>query len=142
MMNTQINTLINGRLGTDYGITLLRVSLGIVYLVHSLYLKVVVFTIPGTVAFFESIGLPGFTAYLTIFAEAVGGAMLLLGWNTRLAALALVPVALGATWAHSANGWLFTNTGGGWEFPLFLAVTTAAQLLLGNGAMSLSKNIR
>jgi putative oxidoreductase len=120
MMNTQLNTLINGRLGTDYGITLLRISLGIVYLVHSLYLKVVVFTIPGTVAFFESIGLPGFTAYLTIFVEAFGGAMLLLGWNTRLAA--------------------FTNTGGGWEYPLFLAVATAAQLLLGNGAIALSKN--
>lgn len=141
-MNTQVNALINGSAGSDYGVALLRISLGILYLVHSLYLKVVVFTIPGTVAFFESIGLPGFTAYLTIFAEAVGGAMLLLGWNTRLAALALVPVALGATWAHIGNGWVFTSTGGGWEFPLFLAVATAAQVLLGNGALSLSKAVK
>lgn len=146
-MNTQVNALIhgnalvNGSAGSDYGVALLRISLGILYLVHSLYLKVVVFTIPGTVGFFESLGLPGVFAYLTIAAEAVGGAMLLLGWNTRLAALALVPVALGATWAHLGNGWLFSNAGGGWEFPLFLAIATAAQVLLGNGALSLGKTV-
>ena len=146
-MSTQVNALASGSAGSGselskYGVALLRVSLGILYLVHSLYLKVVVFTIPGTVGFFESLGLPGFFAYLTILAEAIGGAMLLLGWNTRLAALALVPVALGATWAHAGNGWVFSNAGGGWEFPLFLAVATAVQVFLGNGALSLSKAAR
>lgn len=141
-MNTHVNALVNGSAGSEYGAALLRVSLGILYLVHSLYLKVIIFTVPGTVSFFESLGLPGFFAYLTIFAEAIGGAMLLFGWNTRLAALALVPVALGATWAHAGNGWVFSGAGGGWEFPLFLAVATAAQVLLGNGALSLSKAAR
>jgi putative oxidoreductase len=122
-----------------YGAALLRISLGLVYLVHSLYLKVIVFSVPGTVAFFESLGLPVFVAYGTIVAEIIGGAMLLVGWNTRYAALALIPVVLGATWAHAGNGWLFSATGGGWEFPLFLAVATAVQVLLGNGAFSLSK---
>ncbi len=49
-----------------YGALLLRVSLGVMFIAHSLYLKVVVFTVPGTVQFFESIGLPGFSAYLVI----------------------------------------------------------------------------
>ena len=42
-----------------YGALLLRVGLGVMFLVHSLYLKLVVFTLPGTVKFYESIGLPG-----------------------------------------------------------------------------------
>ena len=51
-----------------YGALLLRVSLGLMFIAHSLYLKVVVFTVPGTVQFFESLGLPGFSAYLVIAA--------------------------------------------------------------------------
>ncbi|OBX35494.1 DoxX [Halomonas elongata] len=55
-----------------YAITLLRLSLGTLALAHGL-LKVFVFTVPGTVGYFESLGLPGFLAYPTILAE-VGGA--------------------------------------------------------------------
>ena len=120
-----------------YGIALLRIALGVVFIAHSLYLKLVVFTLPGTAAFFESIGLPGFAAYAVFLAEAIGGIALVLGVQTRLAAAVLLPVALGATWAHLGAGWLFTNEGGGWEYPLFLAVATGAQLLLGSGALAL-----
>jgi len=128
------------RIDTDttlpYGIALLRVSLGIVFIAHSLYLKLVVFTLPGTAAFFESIGLPGFAAYAVFLVEAVGGIALVLGIRTRVAAAALLPVALGATWAHLGAGWLFTNEGGGFEYPLLLAAATAAQALLGAGALA------
>jgi len=121
----------------EYGIGLLRISLGIIFIVHSLYLKLVIFTLPGTAQFFESIGLPGGLAYVVFAAEAIGGVALLVGFQARWAALALVPVALGATWAHLGAGWLFTNTGGGWEYPLFLAVATFVQALLGDGALVL-----
>ena len=121
----------------NYGPTLLRIALGIIYIAHSAYLKVVVFTIPGTVAFFESIGLPGLMAYAVITAETIGGAMLVLGIRVREAASVLTFVALGAVWAHSGAGWLFTNEGGGWEYPLFLAIATMAQALLGPGALTL-----
>ena len=122
-----------------YGALVLRVSLGVMFLAHSLYLKLVVFTLPGTVRFYESLGLPGVGAHATIAVEAIGGAMLILGVKTRWAAAALVPVVLGATWVHWKNGWLFTNSGGGWEYPLFLVVATAAQALLGDGAYALSR---
>jgi putative oxidoreductase len=62
-----------------YAALLLRVSLGIMFIAHSLYLKVVVFTVPGTVQFFESLGLPGFSAYAFIAAEVIGGTALALG---------------------------------------------------------------
>lgn len=122
-----------------YGALLLRTSLGVMFLAHSLYLKLVVFTLPGTVSFFESIGLPAFTAHLTIAGEALGGLLLIAGYRTRYVALALVPVLLGATWVHWGNGWLFTNAGGGWEYPLFLAAAAVVQALVGDGAYSLSR---
>ena len=120
-----------------YGALVLRVALGVMFLVHSLYLKLVVFTLPGTVKFFESLGLSSASAHLTIAVEAIGGLMLVLGVKTRYAAVALLPVLLGATWVHAKNGWLFTNAGGGWEYPVFLAVATVAQALVGDGAHAL-----
>jgi putative oxidoreductase len=125
-----------------YGALLLRISLGAMFLVHSLYLKLVVFTLPGTVKFFESLGLPAASAHLTVAVEAVGGLMLVLGVKTRYAAAALLPVLLGASWVHWKNGWLFTNAGGGWEYPVFLAVATVVQALVGDGAYALKPGIR
>ncbi|WP_299397829.1 DoxX family protein [Pelagibius sp.] len=117
-----------------YAALTLRVALGVMFLAHSLYLKVFVFTVPGTVGFFESLGLPAIAAYLTIFAEIAGGIALILGIQTRLVSLALLPVLLGATWVHAGNGWLFSAEGGGWEYPVFLAAAAVVQALLGDGA--------
>lgn len=121
----------------ELGTALLRISLGIIYLAHSVYLKLFIFTLPGTVAYFDSIGLPAVVAYGTFLIEAVGGLALVIGYQSRWVALALIPVALGATWAHSGAGWVFNAEGGGWEYPLFLVVTTAVVALQGNGALSL-----
>lgn len=121
---------------TAYAPTLLRLTLGVMFLAHAA-LKVFVFTVPGTVGFFGSLGLPPVAAYLTILAEVGGGLLLLAGWQTRLVAVALLPVLLGATWAHAGNGWVFTAKGGGWEYPLFLTLACAVQALLGAGAVSL-----
>jgi putative oxidoreductase len=122
-----------------YAALVLRLALGVMFIAHSLYLKVFVFTVPGTVQFFESLGLPGFSAYLVIAAESLGGLALILGFHTRLVATALVPVLVGATWAHLGNGWLFTAKGGGWEYPLFLTVAVVVQALLGGGALALTR---
>ena len=119
-----------------YGPTVLRIALGAIFLAHSAYLKLFVFTLPGTVGFFESLGLPALSAYLVLFAEIVGGALLILGVRVRETALVLAIVSLGATWAHAGAGWVFTNEGGGWEYPLFLAVACIAQALLGPGALT------
>jgi len=118
---------------------LLRVSLGVMFVAHA-WLKVAVFTIPGTVQFFESLGLPGYFAHLTIAVEALGGIALILGVQTRLVAAGLIPVLLGALWAHAGNGWVFSAQGGGWEYPAFLATASAVQALLGDGALALSRS--
>ena len=118
-----------------YGATVLRIALSVVFLAHSAYLKVVVFTVPGTVGFFESLGLPAFSAYLVMAAEIVGGILLILGIRVRETAAVLAVVALGATWTHAGFGWVFSNQGGGWEYPLFLAVACLVQVLLGAGEL-------
>lgn len=123
-----------GTLNAQIASAILRITLGVMYLTHSVLLKVFVFGVAGTVQFFESLGLPGFVAYLTIFAEAIGGALLVLGIGTRAVALALIPILLGATWVHSGNGWVFSNTGGGWEYPVFLVIVSVVVALLDRGA--------
>ena len=119
-----------------YAVFLLRVVSGILFLAHGLT-KVFVFTIPGTVGFFESLGLPAIIAYLTITAELLGGLALVLGVATRIVSVALIPVLLGAVWAHAGNGWGFANAGGGWEFPMFWVVAQIAIGLLGSGAYAM-----
>jgi putative oxidoreductase len=122
-----------------YAALLLRISLGVMFLAHSVYLKAFVFTLPGTAQFFQSIGLPGLFAYLVFAAEAIGGILLIVGYRTRLVALLLVPVLLGATWVHWPNGWLFTAPNGGWEYPVFLAAASLVMALLGDGAYSIGR---
>lgn len=122
---------------SPYAALLLRLSLGAMFLAHA-GLKLFVFTPAGTAQFFTSLGLPAALAYVTMAAEVAGGAALILGVWTRIVALALTPILLGAiVTVHGANGWLFTNTGGGWEY---LALWTAALVALagiGDGAWAL-----
>jgi putative oxidoreductase len=128
--------MIDGR-RAPYAALTLRIALGAMFIAHA-SLKVLVFTLPGTVQFFESLGLPGILAYVTVAAELVGGAVLVLGIGTRWVAALLIPVLLGATWVHAPNGWLFTAPNGGWEYPAFLSAAAFVQVLLGNGAYALS----
>lgn len=118
------------------GALILRVALGTMFIAHAL-LKYYVFTLPGTAQFFTSLGLPSALGYATFYAELIGGAMLVLGLYTRVVALALVPILLGATWAHAGNGWLFNAPNGGWEYPAFLTVAAIVQALIGDGALAL-----
>ncbi len=119
------------------GAFLLRLGLGAMFIAHAL-LKILVFTMPGTVQFFESLGLPGWIAYLVTAAELGGGVLLILGLYARWVALALTPILLGAAFlVHWSNGWLFSSQGGGWEYPIFLALAAIVQGLLGDGAYAL-----
>ncbi len=117
-----------------YAALVLRVSLGVLFIAHGLLLKVFTFTIPGTVGFFESIGYPGFFAYLVILGEIGGGLALILGVKTRIISLMLLPILLGATAQHLGNGWLFSAPNGGWEFPALWTVLLFVQAMLGDGA--------
>jgi putative oxidoreductase len=122
-------------------IFLLRVSLGVMFLAHAVVLKLMVYTLPGTAQYFESIGLPGWFAYAVFAAETIGGIMLVLGIQARWAALALTPIVMGATWFHFGNGWMFGYANGGWEYPAYLTVLSTAQFMLGDGALALVRSL-
>jgi putative oxidoreductase len=114
--------------------TILRLGLGTLFLAHGL-LKLLVFKPAGTYSYFKSLGLPGALAYVTITAELVGGAALIVGFMPRYVALALIPLILGTiVTVHGKNGWMFSNKDGGWEFPAFWALALFVQFLLGDGA--------
>ena len=119
---------------------LMRLSLGAMFIAHAL-LKYFVFTLPGTAQFFASLGLPGVLGYATFAAELVGGLLLIAGVRTRAVSIALLPVLIGATWAHAGNGWVFTSPNGGWEYPAFLTIALSVQALLGDGAYALRPSV-
>ena len=113
-------------------LSLLRIHFGIILLAHG-WLKISVFTIAGTVGYFVSLGIPSIFAYLVIFGEVIGGIALILGIQTRLAALCSIPILIGATFTHINNGWLFSVEGGGWEYPASLTIIALVISGMGSG---------
>ena len=120
-----------------YAVLILRVCLGVMFLAH-VSLKIFVFTLPGFVGYFGSLGLPAILAYGVIALELLGSLALILGIYAPWVALPLALEMLGTiVFAHGANGWLFTNKGGGWEYPAFWMIALVVLYLLGDGAMAL-----
>jgi putative oxidoreductase len=123
---------------TDYAALLLRLALGAMFLTHGL-LKFLVFTLPGTAGFFESVGFPGWTAYIVTPVEILAGVALVAGFQTRWVALAGIPILLGSLVVHAGNGWVFSNPKGGWEYPVYLVITAAVVALLGGGRIAFTQ---
>lgn len=123
-----------------YAALILRITMGIMFLAHG-FLKLLVFTPAGTAQFFESIGLPGWFGEFVMVSEIAGGLALIVGFYARYVALLFIPDLLGAIFfVHGANGWGFSNKGGGWEYPAFWAVALLVQYLLGDGPYAIKKS--
>lgn len=122
---------------SPYAALILRLSLGTMFLAHA-GLKYFVFTLAGAAGYFGSLGLPPALAYVTFCFELIVGLSLVTGTQTRLAALVGIPILAGTiVFVHGAHGWVFSNPGGGWEYPAFLIAASLAQTLLGDGAFAL-----
>lgn len=115
---------------------ILRVAFGIMFLAHGL-LKFVVFGLAGTAGFFDSVGFPGWLAYVVTPLEIVAGIMLIAGFQTCRVSLAMIPILLGALYVHIGNGWVFSSPNGGWEYPLFLLVVAVVVILQDNSTYSI-----
>lgn len=121
---------------TDLALTLLRVTAGVIFLAHG-YQKLGIFGLPGTTEAFTQMGvpLPALTAPLIAFLELLGGAALITGLFTRVAAAFLALDILGALLlVHLGAGFFNPN---GIEFPLMLLVTSIALVLTGPGRYAL-----
>lgn len=121
------------------GLTVLRVVVGVVFLVHG-YQKLFQMGIPGVTGFFTQIGapLPQLTAPLVSVLEFGGGLALILGLLTPVVAALLAADMLGAMLlVHLPNG--FNADGGGYEFVLTLLGASLALALTGPGAYALDR---
>ncbi|MCP6204252.1 DoxX family protein [Klebsiella pneumoniae] len=122
---------------TPYAALVMRLALGILFLAH-FGLKFFVFTPAGTAKFFASLGLPGWLAYITMAVEFFGAIALILGVYTRIVAIILIPILLGAIFTvHGHAGFFFTNPNGGWEFPGFWIIGLIVLALTGDGKYAL-----
>ncbi len=119
-----------------YGVFVLRAALGVMWIAHAL-MKYIMFTVAGFGGFLAKVGFPSELAGPVILVELVGGILILAGVYARHVALLLIPVMAAASSVHLANGWVFSNAGGGWEYPAFLIVASFALWLLGDGAFAL-----
>jgi len=111
-----------------YGAFLLRISMGILLLMHSAYLKYYLFGMGGFIKYFAKLGLPEWWAWIVPAYEVIGGLALLLGVYAYI--------------GHGGNGWAFSAKGGGYEFPLFWAIACFVLALVGDGAYALKKSGR
>ncbi len=117
---------------------LIRLAFGAVLLSHGLLLKVFTLGIENTLSYFnDAYNIPATLTYLIIFGETFGGLAILVGLYTRLAALLSLPILIGAFCIHLGNGWLFSNPGGGWEFPALLIIMAIILSIRGNGILAI-----
>ena len=122
------------------GLTILRIILGIVFVMHGGQ-KLFVYGMDGVAGGFAQMGvpIPGITGPLTALVEFFGGLALMTGLLSRLAAIGLIIVMLGAIFiAHLSAGFFAPN---GYEFPLTLVAGLAAIALIGPGGYSLDAMI-
>jgi putative oxidoreductase len=116
----------------------MRLALGAIMVVHG-YHKVFG-GLHHHVELVSGLGLPGWLAYLSALAEFVGGLMVLAGFFTRLAALAICIDLSVAIWkVHLHNG--LTGNGGS-EFPLALAALAFGLIFLGAGRFAIDHVLR
>jgi putative oxidoreductase len=116
------------------GLLALRLVLGVVMIAHG-YGKVFHGGLGHHVERVASLGLPGWLAYPSAFAEFFGGILVIAGLFTRCASLAILIDMAVAIWkVHWKNG-MFAK--GGYEFPLTLLTIAFALILSGAGPIAL-----
>jgi putative oxidoreductase len=142
-MNAQIKSLFNTNAG--YGITVLRILVGIIFMAHGsqkLFGMFGGYGLEGTGQYMASLGLnPGYLmALLSGSAEFFGGLALFLGLLVRPAAVVLIVMLVVAILSvHIHNGLFMANNG--YEFGLALLGAAIAVLFEGAGRVSLDRLI-
>lgn len=132
-MNTTASSSTSNRL--DLALAVLRVAAGIVFIAHGGQ-KLFDFGLPGTVELFANLSVPlaSITGPTATFVELLAGAALVLGLFTRVAALGLGIVMIGAiVFVHLPSGFFLPN---GFEFAFTLLAATTTLFLAGPGAYS------
>jgi putative oxidoreductase len=124
----------------DTGLLVLRIVIGIVFLVHGGQ-KLFVYGFAGVTGAFGQMGIPmpAITGPLTAIVEFLAGGALVIGLLTRLAAFGLAIDMLGAIVMVHYKGGFFMPTG--YEFALTLLAANVAIAIAGAGYYSADRAI-
>ncbi|MDD2725603.1 MAG: DoxX family protein [Methylovulum sp.] len=123
--------------------TVLRLPIGLILAAHGgqkLFAWFGGYGLEGTGQWMASVGLqPGFLmALLAGSAEFFGGAALMLGLMTRIAAAAnVLTMAVALLWVHASQG--FFMSAHGIEYALALLAATVSLMIMGGGQYSLER---
>jgi putative oxidoreductase len=128
---------------TDWGLLILRVALGLVFLAHGwpkLNPNGPMKGPAGVAGFFKQVGIPAplLAAWVVALLETAGAVLLIVGLATRLLGLAFAIDMLVAILLVVRKHKGFTTTGGaGWEFEFILGAAALALALTGAGSIAL-----
>ncbi len=132
----------------DVGIFVVRIILGVCFVLHGLQKVVGAFGGRGLTRFAtyldnQGVTAPTMSAYAVSFGELVAGLALLVGFFHRTAAIIVVVIMVGGIlYVHGPNGYFNSNSG--FEYNLALMAMATAVLVGGPGAyayrMELKKN--
>ncbi|HXF82375.1 MAG TPA: DoxX family protein [bacterium] len=130
---------------SDWGLLILRVALGIIFIVHGwpkLNPKSPMKGIAGVTGFLAQLKIPApaLFAWVLALVETVGSLLLILGPFTRLIALGLaidMLVAIQRVKRGMAKAPFVAPQGGGWEFEFALLAAALALLFTGPGSIAL-----
>lgn len=128
----------------DMGSLIIRVTLGLVMFPHGAQKLLGWFGgygFKGTMGFFTEQGMPAALALLVILAESLGALALISGAVTRVAALGMAAVMMGAiAMVHAPNGffmnWYGAQAGEGFEYHLLVLGMAVALMVKGGGRFS------
>lgn len=129
---------------SDWGLLVLRLGLGAVFMVHGwakLNPKGAIGGPAGFIGFLKQLGvpLPAFFGWVVVLLETAGAVLLILGLGTRLLAAGLVIdmiVAITRVKRGMAKS-AFMDPKGGWEFEFALLAQALALVFTGAGALAL-----
>jgi putative oxidoreductase len=120
-----------------YGLFLLRLAIGVDWIAHA-FLKV--YRGMNThEALLERNGITPLLAWPTFSLEVLGGLCILLGLYSRQWAVFLLIFLGVVVWIKWPVGWVYSSTGGGWEYPMFWLLAQCAFVLMGDGAFAMRK---
>lgn len=122
---------------TGLGLLIIRVAFGLIMIAHGL-LKFAVGGLPGSQAYLAELGVPAAPIFgvLLPFAEVILGGLVVIGLLTRISALVLAVISVGAIFlVHLQNGFFVTE--GGFEFVALLAAVGVGIALTGAGSLAI-----
>ncbi len=119
------------------GVLVMRLVLGVIMVVHGSMKIFPRGSLYNFTHYVQSLGLPVWSGYLAAFTEIIGGALLIIGLLTPIAALGLaIDMAVAILKVHLHHGLTGSQ---GYEFPLACFALAVGLIFAGHGHLALDR---